>query len=155
MSLSLAKIELSALPLFLKGYIWVGPVAICLTGGKESLKTSRLIIVCMLLYSVLSYLVWHCEDLSWGLLYEMVSFLQVPIQFWQYEVPDIRLHTEVKAGAVQDYACDEPILPPYLTLTVKGAGSSEVTADMNCFREYNKLYYENFIYIAATFTFSQ
>ncbi|XP_053498784.1 intermembrane lipid transfer protein VPS13D isoform X2 [Ictalurus furcatus] len=80
---------------------------------------------------------------------------EVPIQFWQYEVPDIRLHTEVKPGAVQDYACDEPILPPYLTLTVKGAGSSEVTADMNCFREYNKLYYENFIYIAATFTFSQ
>ncbi|XP_060794237.1 intermembrane lipid transfer protein VPS13D isoform X2 [Neoarius graeffei] len=80
---------------------------------------------------------------------------EVPIQFWQYEVPDIRLHTEVKAGAVLDYACDEPILPPYLTLTVKGAGSSEVTADMNCFREYNKLYYENFIYIAASFTFSQ
>lgn len=85
----------------------------------------------------------------------MVSLFQVPVQFWQYEVPDIRLHTEVKAGAVLDYACDEPILPPYLTLIVKGAGSSEVTVDMNCFREYNKLYYENFIYIAATFTFSQ
>ncbi|KAK3518898.1 hypothetical protein QTP70_014935, partial [Hemibagrus guttatus] len=80
---------------------------------------------------------------------------EVPIQFWQHEVPDIRLHTEVKAGAVLDYACDEPILPPYITLTVKGAGSSEVTADMNCFREYNKLHYEKFIYIAATFTFSQ
>ncbi|XP_072553553.1 intermembrane lipid transfer protein VPS13D isoform X2 [Salminus brasiliensis] len=80
---------------------------------------------------------------------------EVPIQFWQHGVPDIRLHTEVKAGAVLDYACDEPTLPPYLTLTVKGAGSSEVTADMNFFREYNKLYYENFIYIAATFTFSQ
>ncbi|XP_053338052.1 intermembrane lipid transfer protein VPS13D isoform X1 [Clarias gariepinus] len=80
---------------------------------------------------------------------------EVPIQFWQYEVADIRLHTEVKAGAVLDYACDEPAFLPYLTLTVKGAGSSEVTADMNCFREYNKLYYENFIYIAATFTFSQ
>ncbi|XP_062872043.1 intermembrane lipid transfer protein VPS13D [Trichomycterus rosablanca] len=79
----------------------------------------------------------------------------VPIQFWQHGVPDIRLHTEVKAGAVMDYACDEPILNPYLTITVKGAGSSEVTADMNNFREYNKLYYENFIYIAATYTFSQ
>lgn len=53
-----------------------------------------------------------------------------------------------------DYASDEPTLPPYLTLTVKGAGSSEVTSDMNFFREYNKLYYENFIYIAATHTFS-
>uniref|UniRef100_A0A8C4H619 Vacuolar protein sorting 13 homolog D n=1 Tax=Dicentrarchus labrax TaxID=13489 RepID=A0A8C4H619_DICLA len=80
---------------------------------------------------------------------------QVPIQFWQHGVADIRLHTEVKAGSVLDYACDEPTLSPYLTLTVKGAGSSEVTADMNFFREYNKLYYENFIYIAATHTFSQ
>ncbi|XP_070696419.1 intermembrane lipid transfer protein VPS13D [Pempheris klunzingeri] len=80
---------------------------------------------------------------------------EVPIQFWQHGVADIRLHTEVKAGCVLDYASDEPTLPPYLTLTVKGAGSSEVTADMNFFREYNKLYYENFIYIAATHTFSQ
>ncbi|CAN9515953.1 unnamed protein product [Ophioblennius macclurei] len=79
----------------------------------------------------------------------------VPIQFWQHGVADMRLHTEVKASSVLDYACDEPTLPPYLTLTVKGAGSSEVTADMNFFREYNKLYYENFIYIAATHTFSQ
>ncbi|KAM7412373.1 hypothetical protein PAMA_022044 [Pampus argenteus] len=80
---------------------------------------------------------------------------EVPIQFWQHGVADIQLYTEVKAGSVLDYACDEPTLPPYLTLTVKGAGSSEVTADMNFFREYNKLYYENFIYIAATHTFSQ
>ncbi|XP_071393480.1 intermembrane lipid transfer protein VPS13D [Centroberyx affinis] len=80
---------------------------------------------------------------------------EVPIQFWQHGVADMRLHTEVKAGSVLDFACDEPTLPPYLTLTVKGAGSSEVTADMNFFREYNKLYYENFIYIAATYTFSQ
>ncbi|XP_063738866.1 LOW QUALITY PROTEIN: intermembrane lipid transfer protein VPS13D [Eleginops maclovinus] len=79
---------------------------------------------------------------------------EVPIQCWQHGVADVRLHTEVKAGCVLDYACDEPTLPPYLTLTVKGAGSSEVTADMNFFREYNKLYYENFIYIAATHTFS-
>uniref|UniRef100_A0A672ZCY6 Vacuolar protein sorting 13 homolog D n=1 Tax=Sphaeramia orbicularis TaxID=375764 RepID=A0A672ZCY6_9TELE len=80
---------------------------------------------------------------------------EVPIQFWQHGVVDMRLYTEVKASTVLDYACDEPTLPPYLTLTVKGAGSSEVTADMNFFREYNKLYYENFIYIAATHTFKQ
>lgn len=85
----------------------------------------------------------------------MFEPFQVPIQFWQHGVADLRLHTEVKAASVLDYACDEPTLPPYITLTVKGAGSSEVTADMNFFREYNKLYYENFIYIAATHTFSQ
>lgn len=79
----------------------------------------------------------------------------MPIQFRQHGVADLRLHTEVRAGSALDYACDEPTLPPYLTLIVKGAGSSEVTADMNFFREYNKLYYENFIYIAATHTFSR
>ncbi|XP_078806203.1 intermembrane lipid transfer protein VPS13D isoform X4 [Oryzias latipes] len=80
---------------------------------------------------------------------------EVPIQFWQHGVADLRLHTEVKPMSVLDYACDEPTLPPYLTITVKGAGSSDVTADMNFFKEFNKLYYENFIYIAATHTFSQ
>uniref|UniRef100_A0A3B3DNX5 Vacuolar protein sorting 13 homolog D n=1 Tax=Oryzias melastigma TaxID=30732 RepID=A0A3B3DNX5_ORYME len=80
---------------------------------------------------------------------------EVPIQFWQHGVADLRLHTEVKPMSVLDYACDEPTLPPYLTVTVKGAGSSDVTADMNFFKEFNKLYYENFIYIAATHTFSQ
>ncbi|KAF0036552.1 hypothetical protein F2P81_011864 [Scophthalmus maximus] len=87
--------------------------------------------------------------------FRIENLSEVPIQFWQHGVADIRLHTEVKAGAELDYACDEPTLLPYLTLTVKGAGSSEVTADMNYFREYNKLYYENFIYIAATHTFTK
>ncbi|MGH0120150.1 UNVERIFIED_CONTAM: hypothetical protein FKN15_065311 [Acipenser sinensis] len=80
---------------------------------------------------------------------------EVPIQFWQHGVADLRLHTEVKPGLSLDYAWDEPTLPSYITLTVKGAGSSEVTTDMNFFRENNKLYYENFIYIAASYTFSQ
>lgn len=80
--------------------------------------------------------------------------LQVPIQFWQHGVADLQLQYEVKAASVMDYACDEPTLPPCITLIVKGAESSEVTANMNFFREYNKLYYENFIYIAATHTFS-
>lgn len=80
---------------------------------------------------------------------------EVPIQFWQHGVADIRLHTEVKPGAVLDYTCDKPILQPSITLTMKGAGSSPVTADMNFYREYNKLYYENFIYITASFRFSE
>ncbi|XP_043974274.1 vacuolar protein sorting-associated protein 13D isoform X2 [Gambusia affinis] len=79
---------------------------------------------------------------------------EVPIQFWQHGVADLQLQYEVKAASVMDYACDEPTLPPCITLIVKGAESSEVTANMNFFREYNKLYYENFIYIAATHTFS-
>ncbi|NXR77120.1 VP13D protein, partial [Pycnonotus jocosus] len=53
-----------------------------------------------------------------------------------------------------DYAWDEPILPPFITLTVKGAGSSEVVCCMNDFQDSKQLYYENFIYIAATYTFS-
>lgn len=53
-----------------------------------------------------------------------------------------------------DYAWDEPILPPFITLTVKGAGSSEIVCSMNDFQDSKQLYYENFIYIAATHTFS-
>ncbi|NXH25442.1 VP13D protein, partial [Myiagra hebetior] len=53
-----------------------------------------------------------------------------------------------------DYAWDEPVLPPFILLTVKGAGSSEVVCCMNDFQDSKQLYYENFIYIAATYTFS-
>ncbi|NWS42861.1 VP13D protein, partial [Probosciger aterrimus] len=53
-----------------------------------------------------------------------------------------------------DYAWDEPILQPFIMLTVKGAGSSEIVCSMNDFQESKQLYYENFIYIAATYTFS-
>lgn len=108
--------------------------------------------LCIVFFNTVRKIKDQTEQIEETALFES---LQVPIQFWQHGVADIRLHTEVKAGSVLDYACDEPTLPPYLTLTVKGAGSSEVTADMNFFREYNKLYYENFIYIAATHTFSQ
>ncbi|KAK7884105.1 hypothetical protein WMY93_027228 [Mugilogobius chulae] len=66
--------------------------------------------------------------------FRIQNISEVPIQFWQHGVADMKLRTEVKAGAVLDYACDEPTLSPYLSLTVKGAGSSEVTADMNFFR---------------------
>ncbi|NWH50828.1 VP13D protein, partial [Fregata magnificens] len=44
--------------------------------------------------------------------------------------------------------------PPFIMLTVKGAGSSEVVCSMNDFQDSKQLYYENFIYIAATYTFS-
>lgn len=53
-----------------------------------------------------------------------------------------------------DYAWDEPVLPPYIMLTVKGAGSSEIICNMNDFQDSKQLYYENFIYIAAAYTFS-
>ncbi|KAK0134325.1 Vacuolar protein sorting-associated protein 13D [Merluccius polli] len=101
-----------------------------------------------------TYQICFCDTEQLPPPFRIDNISEVPIQFWQHGVVDMRLHTEVKAGAVMDYACDEPTLPPYLALIAKGAGSSEVTADMNFFREYNKLYYENFIYIAASFTFT-
>ncbi|KAG8434275.1 hypothetical protein GDO86_012595 [Hymenochirus boettgeri] len=82
------------------------------------------------------------------------NFSKVPIVFVQHGVADPRLRTEVKAATSMDYAWDEPILPPYIAVTVKGAGSSEVTCNMNDFQDSKQLYYENFIYIAATYTFS-
>ncbi|CAL8369136.1 unnamed protein product [Lota lota] len=101
-----------------------------------------------------TYQICFCDTEQLPPPFRIDNISEVPVQFWQHGVVDMRLHTEVKAGAVLDYACDEPTLPPYLALIAKGAGSSEVTADMNFFREYNKLYYENFIYIAASYTFT-
>ncbi|XP_063001305.1 intermembrane lipid transfer protein VPS13D isoform X3 [Elgaria multicarinata webbii] len=82
------------------------------------------------------------------------NFSKVPVVFTQHGVAEPRLSTEVKAAASLDYAWDEPTLKPFITLTVKGAGSSEVTCCMDDFQESKQLYYENFIYIAATYTFS-
>ncbi|XP_065594227.1 intermembrane lipid transfer protein VPS13D isoform X2 [Cyrtonyx montezumae] len=82
------------------------------------------------------------------------NFSKVPIVFNQHGVVEPRLYTEVKPMTSLDYAWDEPILPPFVMLTVKGAGSSEIVCSMNDFQDSKQLYYENFIYIAATYTFS-
>ncbi|EDL29728.1 mCG140286, isoform CRA_b [Mus musculus] len=82
------------------------------------------------------------------------NFSKVPVVFTQHGVAEPRLRTEVKPMMSLDYAWDEPTLPPFITLTVKGAGSSEINCNMNDFQNNRQLYYENFIYIAATYTFS-
>ncbi|CAK6440611.1 unnamed protein product [Pipistrellus nathusii] len=82
------------------------------------------------------------------------NFSKVPVVFTQLGVAEPRLRTEVKPMSSLDYAWDEPALPPFITLTVKGAGSSEINCNMNDFQDNRQLYYENFIYIAATYTFS-
>ncbi|XP_053546399.1 intermembrane lipid transfer protein VPS13D isoform X2 [Bombina bombina] len=81
------------------------------------------------------------------------NFSKVPVVFMQLGVAEPRLRTEVKAMTSMDYAWDEPTLPSYITVTVKGAGSSEINCNMNDFQDSKQLYYENFIYIAATYTF--
>ncbi|XP_029801769.1 vacuolar protein sorting-associated protein 13D [Suricata suricatta] len=82
------------------------------------------------------------------------NFSKVPVVFTQHGVAEPRLRTEVKPLTSLDYAWDEPTLPPFITLTVKGAGSSELSCNMNDFQDNRQLYYENFIYIAAAYTFS-
>ncbi|KYO48963.1 vacuolar protein sorting-associated protein 13D isoform C [Alligator mississippiensis] len=82
------------------------------------------------------------------------NFSKVPVVFIQHSVAEPRLCTEVKSMTSLDYAWDEPTLPPFILLAVKGAGSSEITCSMNDFQDGKQLYYENFIYIAATHTFS-
>ncbi|NXG45301.1 VP13D protein, partial [Psilopogon haemacephalus] len=82
------------------------------------------------------------------------NFSKVPIVFNQHRVVEPRLYTEVKPMTSLDYAWDEPILPPFIMLTVKGAGSSNIVCSMNDFQDSKQLYYENFIYIAAAYTFS-
>ena len=51
------------------------------------------------------------------------------------------------------YAWDEPILPPYLTLSVQGGTSA--TYNMNVSSDGDQLFYENFIYIAFKATFGE
>lgn len=51
------------------------------------------------------------------------------------------------------YAWDEPTLAPSLTLSVQGGTSASY--DMDKLEEGEKLYYQNFIYLAATVTFYQ
>ncbi|XP_064028258.1 intermembrane lipid transfer protein VPS13D isoform X4 [Pogoniulus pusillus] len=82
------------------------------------------------------------------------NFSKVPVVFNQHRVVEPRLYTEVKPMTSLDYAWDEPILPPFIMLTVKGAGSSNIVCSMNDFQDSKQLYYENFIYIAAAYTFS-
>lgn len=74
--------------------------------------------------------------------------------FTQHGVAEPRLSTEVKPATSLDYAWDEPTLLPYITVAVKGAGSSEISCSMDDFEDSKQLYYENFIYIAAMYTFS-
>ncbi|XP_069467009.1 intermembrane lipid transfer protein VPS13D [Ambystoma mexicanum] len=82
------------------------------------------------------------------------NFSKVPVLFTQHGVAEPRLRTEVNPTSSLDYAWDEPTLPPFISVTVKGAGSSEITCNMNNLQDSRQLYYENFIYIAATYTFS-
>ncbi|XP_075461165.1 intermembrane lipid transfer protein VPS13D isoform X3 [Ascaphus truei] len=86
--------------------------------------------------------------------FRLDNISKVPVIFMQHGVAEPRLRTEVKAMTSLDYAWDEPTLPSYITVTVKGAGSSEINCNMNDFQNSKQLYYENFIYIAATYTFS-
>ncbi|XP_069096842.1 intermembrane lipid transfer protein VPS13D isoform X1 [Pleurodeles waltl] len=86
--------------------------------------------------------------------FRIANFSKVPVIFNQHGVAEPRLRTEVKPTSSLDYAWDEPTLPPFISITVKGAGSSEIVCNMNNFQDSRQLYYENFIYIAATYTFS-
>ena len=51
------------------------------------------------------------------------------------------------------YAWDEPTLPPHITLSVPGGSSS--TYNMDVVGDGDKLYYENFIYLAMAATFKK
>ncbi|XP_042334804.1 vacuolar protein sorting-associated protein 13D isoform X2 [Sceloporus undulatus] len=101
-----------------------------------------------------TYRVSFCDTDQLPPPFRIDNFSKVPIVFSQHGVAEPRLSTDVKPATSLDYAWDEPALLPYITLTVKGAGSSEITCCMDDFQDSKQLYYENFIYIAATYTFS-
>ncbi|CAL1290806.1 unnamed protein product [Larinioides sclopetarius] len=78
---------------------------------------------------------------------------EVSITYYQTNVEQERLKTSIRAHTSVPYAFDEPTLPPYITLCAPGG--SAATYNMNIFREGSQLFYENFIYIIFTGTFSE
>lgn len=77
---------------------------------------------------------------------------EVSITYYQTNVEQERLKTSIRSNTSLPYAFDEPTLPPYITCCAPGG--SAATYNMNIFREGNQLFYENFIYITFTGTFS-
>uniref|UniRef100_A0A8C4Q045 Vacuolar protein sorting 13 homolog D n=1 Tax=Eptatretus burgeri TaxID=7764 RepID=A0A8C4Q045_EPTBU len=86
--------------------------------------------------------------------FRLDNLAEVPVVFWQRGVTDPCLRSEVKPLTSLPFAPDEPTLPPFITCEVKGSGSSEATVNMDRFGESQQLYYENYIYVASTHTFS-
>ena len=79
------------------------------------------------------------------------NFSEVSVTYFQSGINQDLLRSYVKPHHSVPYALDEPILPPYLTLSAPG-GSTE-TYNMNVIGSGETLTYENFIYIAMSATF--
>lgn len=76
---------------------------------------------------------------------------EVPVTFYQDGIKEEARRYVVKAGASMPYAWDEPTIAPLICVAAPG-GTCE-TYDMRTFKAGNRLYYENFFYIAFTGTF--
>ncbi|XP_041352246.1 vacuolar protein sorting-associated protein 13D-like isoform X2 [Gigantopelta aegis] len=78
---------------------------------------------------------------------------EVPILFYQTGTTEDCLRKQLKPHSSVPYAWDEPTMSPQLTLKIPGGTSA--TYNLNKLEEGPQLCYENFIYIAATHTFSR
>ena len=72
------------------------------------------------------------------------------VDFWKYFAKYSNSSNDWLTGP---YSWDEPILPAQLTAGVKGGSSANYNLDR--LEEGERLYYENFIYIAMTDTFTK
>ncbi|XP_060085097.1 intermembrane lipid transfer protein VPS13D-like [Ylistrum balloti] len=78
---------------------------------------------------------------------------EVPIKYYQTGIEDVTLMSNIKPHTSLAYAWDEPTFAPSISLNVQGGTSA--TYNMNKLEEGEKLYYQNFIYLAATASFNQ
>ncbi|XP_070561460.1 LOW QUALITY PROTEIN: intermembrane lipid transfer protein VPS13D-like [Ptychodera flava] len=85
--------------------------------------------------------------------YRIVNKSEVSILYYQSAVADMSLRTIIKPKTSVPYALDESILPPIITLAVQGG--SQGSYHINKSEEGEKLFYENFIYIAFLHTFTK
>ncbi|OWF52509.1 Vacuolar protein sorting-associated protein 13D [Mizuhopecten yessoensis] len=78
---------------------------------------------------------------------------EVPIKYYQTGIEDVTLMSNIKPHTSLAYAWDEPTFAPSISLCVQGGTSA--TYNMNKLEEGDKLYYQNFIYLASTASFNQ
>lgn len=83
--------------------------------------------------------------------YRIDNFAEISVLFHQTRVKLDRLRTWIKPRTSLPYAWDEPTALPHITLKV--ASGTDAVYDMNLVGDCEKLYYENFIYIAFSHTF--
>ena len=84
--------------------------------------------------------------------YIIVNKTDVTLLYWQAHLTNTSLQSFIKAHDSKPYVLHDPLMPPLLTLSVNQE-TSETYNLRQSGRNFNKLYYQNAIFIAFSHTF--